>query len=80
MEEFSENWVGRLSNNSPKEPMNYFGELSNKFSSEGCPIYFTETWSLFSRTKTFCFEKSVFLTFGLGIHEGVSEGSGSGKG
>ena len=26
-----------------KEPMNFFGELSNKFSSEGCPIDFTET-------------------------------------
>ena len=28
-----------------------------------------------SRTKTFCFENSIFLTFGLGIREGVSEGS-----
>ena len=24
-----------------KEPMNCFGELSNKFASEGCPIDFT---------------------------------------
>ena len=26
-----------------EEPMNCFEELSNKFSSEGCSIYFTET-------------------------------------
>ena len=26
-----------------EEPMNCFGELSNKFTSEGCPIDFTET-------------------------------------
>ena len=26
-----------------EEPMNYFGELSKKFSSKGCPIDFTET-------------------------------------
>ena len=30
---------------------------------------------MFSRTKTFCFENSVFLTLGLGMREGVSEGS-----
>ena len=35
---------------------------------------------MFLRTKTFCFENSVFLTFGLGMCEGVSEGSKSGKG
>ena len=35
---------------------------------------------MFSRTKTFCFENSVFLTFGLGMREGVSEGSRGGKG
>ena len=35
---------------------------------------------MFSRTKTFCFENSVFLTFGLGMREGVNEGSRSGKG
>ena len=26
-----------------EEPMNRFGELFNKFASEGCPIYFIET-------------------------------------
>ena len=35
---------------------------------------------MFSRTKTFCFENSVFLTLGLGMREGVNEGSRSGKG
>ena len=27
-----------------EESINCFGELSNKFASEGCPIDFTETW------------------------------------
>ena len=35
---------------------------------------------MFSRTKTFCFENSVFLTLGLGMREGVSEGSRHGSG
>ena len=44
-EDFSKNYVGRLSNNSftSKGPMNCFGGLSNKFASEGCPINFTKT-------------------------------------
>ena len=60
--------------------MNFFGELSNKFASEGCPIYLPKLGSTFSRTKTFCFENSVFLTLGLGMCEGVSEGSRHGNG
>ena len=60
--------------------MNGFGELSNKFASEGSPIYLPKLSSTFSRTKTFCFENKVFLAFGLGMREGVSEGSRSGKG
>ena len=35
---------------------------------------------MFSRTKTFCFEIVFFLTFGLGMREGVSEGSRCGNG
>ena len=35
---------------------------------------------MFSRTKTFCFENSVFLTLGLGMRERVSEGSRHGSG
>ena len=63
-----------------EEPMNCFGELSNKFALEGSPIYLPKQGSTFLRTKTFCFEKKVFLTFGLGMREGVSEGSRSRKG
>ena len=63
-----------------EEPMNCFGELSNNFASEGSPIYLPKLSSTFLRTKTFCFEKEVFLTFGLDMCEGVNEGSRSGKG
>ena len=63
-----------------EEPMNCFRELSKKFASKGSPIHLPKLGSTFSRTKTFCFENEVFLTFGLGMHEGVSEGSRSGKG
>ena len=63
-----------------EEPMNCFRELSNKFASKGSPIHLPKLGSTFSRTKTFCFENEVFLTFGLGMREGVSEGSRSGKG
>ena len=60
--------------------MNCFRELSNKFLSKGCPIDLPKLGNMFSRTKTFCFENSVFLTFGLGMSEEVSEGSRNGKG
>ena len=63
-----------------EEPMNFFRELSNKFASKGSPIHLPKLGSTFSRTKTFCFENEVFLTFSLGMREGVSEGSRSGKG
>ena len=63
-----------------EEPMTCFRDLSNKFASEGSPIYLPKFGSMFSRTKTFCFENSVFLTFGLGMREGISEGSRNGKG
>ena len=35
---------------------------------------------MFSRTKTFCFENCIFLTFGLGMCEGVDEDSRHGIG
>ena len=35
---------------------------------------------MFSRTKTFCFENFIFLTFGLGMREGVGEDSKHGIG
>ena len=62
-----------------EESMNCFRELSNKFASEGSPIYFPKLGMMFSKTKTFCFENDVFLAIGLGMCEGVSEGSRSGK-
>ena len=37
-------------------------------------------YSKFSGTKSFCFENNVLLTFGLGMREGVSEGSRCGYG
>ena len=45
-----------------EEPMNCFGELSNKFSLKGCPIYLPKLGSTFLRTKIFCFENSVFFS------------------
>ena len=41
-------------------PMNCFEGLSNKFSSEGSPIYLLNIGSKFSRTKIFCFENCIF--------------------
>ena len=38
-----------------KGPMNCFGELSNKFASEGCPIYLSKLDSTFSRIKNLLF-------------------------
>ena len=46
-----------------------FGKMIQQFASKGSPI-----------TKGFCFENDVFLTFGLGMREGVGEGSRNGKG
>ena len=44
------------------------------------PIYLPNLGIRFSRTKSFCFENDVLLTFGLGMREGVSEGSRHGNG
>ena len=81
MEDFPENWVGRLFNNSRRRSPELFqrviqqihlGGLSNRF--------YRNLIVCFREQKTFCFENSIFLTFGLGMREGVSEGSRSGKG
>ena len=45
--------------------MNYFEGLSNRFSSEGSPIYLLNLGSKFSRTKSFCFENSDFTRIWL---------------
>ena len=54
MDDFSENGVGRWSNNiTSKEPMNCFGRFSNTFTSEGSPIFLPKLGSVFSRTTSF---------------------------
>ena len=60
--------------------MNCFGGLSNRFTSEGFPIYLPNLNSKISRTKSFCFENCILLTFGLGMCEGVGEDSRHGFG
>ena len=80
-EDFSENCVGRLPNSSFQMRTNdCFGRLSNIFALEGSPIYLLNLGSKFLRTKSFCFENDVLLTFGLGMREGVNEGSRHGSG
>ena len=49
--------------------------MIQQFASEGSPIYLLKLGSVFSRTKSFCFENDVFLVFGLGMCEGVGEDS-----
>ena len=56
------------------------GRLSNRFASEGSPIYLPNLGSNFSSKKSFIFENYVLLTFGFGMREGVSEGSRHGSG
>ena len=57
----------------------YFGELSNNSPRRVVQYNFIEKLVLcFQEQKPFVLE-TVFLTLGLGMREGVSEGSGSGK-
>ena len=80
-EDFPENCVRRLSNSSFWMRTNdCFGRLSNRFASDGSPIYLPNLGSKFSRIKSFCFENDILLTFVLGMREGVSEGSRHGSG
>ena len=46
-------------------PMNCFGRLSNRFASEGSPIYLSNLGSKFSITKSFCFENCDFTRIWL---------------
>ena len=60
-EDFSKNCFGELSNSSSRRlTHDYFGKITQQFTSEGCPIEFTKLGMMFSRTKTFCFENGVF--------------------
>ena len=54
--------------------------MIQQFASEGSLIYLPKLGSMFSRTKSFCFENDVFLAFGLGMREGVDEDSRHGIG
>ena len=55
-------------------------KIIQQFALEGCPIYLPKLGNTFLRTKIFCFENSVFLTFGLSMCEVVSEDSRHGIG
>ena len=55
-------------------------KMIQQFTSEGNPIYLLNLGSKFSRTKNFCFENCILLSFGLGMCEGVSEESKHGIG
>ena len=57
-----------------------FRRITQQFTLEGCPIYLLKFGSKFSKTKTFCFENCIFLTFGLGMCEGLGEDSRHGIG
>ena len=49
--------------------------MIQQFASKGSLIYLLKLGSVFSRTKTFCFENNIFLAFGLGMCEGVNDDS-----
>ena len=81
-EDFPNNCLGEWSNSSSRRlTHDCFGKMIQQFASEGSPINLPKLGSTFSRTKTFFFlKRCFFLAFGLGMREGVSEGSKSGKG
>ena len=75
-EDFPKNCLGEWSNSSSRRlTHDCFEKMIQHFASKGCPIYLLKFGSKFSRTKTFCFENCIFLTFGLGMCEGVGEDS-----
>ena len=80
-EYFPKNCLGEWFNSSSRRlTHDCFEKMIQQFALEGSPIYLPKLGSTFSRTKTFCFENDVFLAFGLGMREGVSEGTRNGKG
>ena len=80
-EDILKNCLGEWSNSSSwRLTHDCFRKMIQQFASEGSPIYLPKLSSTFSRTKTFCFENDVFLAFGLGMCEGVSEDSRHGIG
>ena len=80
-EDFRKNFHGEWSNSSSRRlTHDCFGKMIQQFASEDSPIYLPKLGSTFFRIKTFFFENDVFLAFGLGMREEVSDGSISGKG
>ena len=80
-EDFPKNCLGEWSNSSSRRlTHDCFEKMIQQFASEGSPIYLPKLGMRFSRTKTFCFENDVFLAFGLGMCERVSEDSRHGIG
>ena len=80
-EDFPKNCLREWSaSSSRKLTHDCFGKMIQQFASEGSPIYLPKLGMMFSRTKSFCFENDVFLTFGLGMRKGVGESSRNGKG
>ena len=45
-----------------EEPMNCFGELSNKFASEGCPIFYQNSVVCFQEQKPFVLKTIFFFS------------------
>ena len=75
-EYFPKNYLGELSDiSSQRLTHDCYGKITQQFASEDSPIYLPKLSSMFSRTKSFCFENDVFLAFGLGVCEGVGEDS-----
>ena len=60
--------------------MNCFGGLSNRFASEGYPIFYRNSVVCFQEQIAFVLKTLILLAFGLGICEGVGEDSGHGFG
>ena len=80
-EDFPKNCFGEWSNSSSRRlTHDRFEKMIQQFTLEGSTIYLPKLGMMFSRTKSFCFENDVFLTFGLGMREGIGKGSRSGKG
>ena len=86
---FLKNCLGELSNSSFQRRTHDCSESYPAIHLRGLSSrILSEIGIMFSRKKTFCFENSVFshlakqcfLTLGLGMREGVSEGLRSGKG
>ena len=61
MDDFSENCVGRWSNNyTSEEPMNCFRRFSYTFASKGSLILLPKFGSVFSRTTSFVLKTDIF--------------------